>query len=211
MENTFNNLINTGASGILDTTFNNIETAIGMAKNFAQPKIDEKKNQEATIQAIEDAGGNIFDVANYLSTEKEKAVSEAINGKQPTEEELLQKALDWATSEQEKAFAREDAIRKETQEREDNAWQRSIKDMQAAGVNPNLVNASAAASGGGITSATGLNMSQYETTANKLLEEWKTMVEQDFEKNENRKDRYNNIMKGLLNLAGLGIFASKKK
>lgn len=209
--NTFKNLINTGASGILDTTFDNIETAIGMTKDYAQEKIDEKKNQEATVQAIKDAGGSMIDVGKYLGEEKEKAINEAKYGKQPTEEELLEQTLQWAEEQQNKEWERENAIRKETQEREDSALQRWVADAQKAGINANLFSGQGAASGGGITSATGLNMSQYETTANKLLEEWKTMVEQDFERNENRKDRYNKIMTGLLNLAGLGFFAKGRK
>lgn len=198
MTNSFNNLINTGASGILDTTFNNIETAIGLAQD------------KMTISEIGNAVASGVANANPISNELQFQM-QANAEKENQENDTLQQTLQWAEDQQAKEWERENAIRKETQEREDNAWQRAIKDMQAAGVNPNLVNASAAASGGGITSATGLNMSQYETTANKLLEEWKTMVEQDFERNENRKDRYNNIMKGLLNLAGLGIFAGKKK
>ena len=191
----------------MDKTWDNIEIAIGNAKDNVQTKMD----QDETIKDIVDAGGNMYDVMNYVKDEKDKAVSEAINGKQPTEEELLKQTLDWAEKQQNKEWERENEIRKETQEREDSALQRWGADARKAGINPNLFNGQGAASGGGITSATGLNMTQYETVANRLLTEWETMVNQDFERNENKKDRYNNIIKGLLNLAGLGVLAGKKK
>ena len=191
----------------MDKTWDNIEIAIGNAKDNVQTKMD----QDETIKDIVDAGGNMYDVMNYVKDEKDKAVSEAINGKQPTEEELLKQTLDWAEKQQNKEWERENEIRKETQEREDSALQRWVADARKAGINPNLFNGQGAASGGGITSATGLNMTQYETVANRLLTEWETMVNQDFERNENKKDRYNNIIKGLLNLAGLGVLAGKKK
>lgn len=207
-----NNLI----SNQNDTTFQNIENPITSFVNYGQQAIDQaKESVNKQVKFDENFDKILHEVGpvealDYYKSEKEKekqAVLEEVYGK--NEDTTLQDTLKWAEEQQAKEWAREDALRKETQEREDNAWQRAVKDMQAAGINPNLVNASAAASGGGITSATGLNMSQYETQANRLLEEWKTMVEQDFEKNENRKDRYNNIMKGLLNIATLGIFAKK--
>lgn len=95
----------------------------------------------------------------------------------------------WYASEREKAWEREDAIRKETQEREDNAWQRAIDDMRAAGINPNLVNASAAQAGGGITTATMGDSNPLVsalTTNGDILEK---MLEQAFEGDENSKNR----------------------
>lgn len=57
-------------------------------------------------------------------------------------------------------WAREDAIRKETQEREDNAISRKIADMRRSGVNVNLAySMNGAESGGGITNATGTDTS----------------------------------------------------
>lgn len=71
----------------------------------------------------------------------------------------LQSYIDFQMQQREEQWAREDAIRKETQAREDNAWQRAVADMEKAGVNPNLVNAGPASSGGGITTASGLDYS----------------------------------------------------
>lgn len=138
-----------------------------------------------------------------------KIVAQKIN---PTagKDTSLEDSMKWAEEQQKKEWEREDQIRKETQEREDTAVQRWVEDVRKAGINPNLFSGTGAASGGGITSATGLNTSKYEAQAERLLTEWETMVEQEFKREENKKDRFNNIMKNLLNLAGLGIFARKR-
>ena len=86
-------------------------------------------------------------------------------------------------------WERADQIRAETQQREDTAWQRSVRDMVKAGINPNLVNATPAESGGGIiatgnTTAEGLTTQITETVG--LLEQ---LIEQNFEGNQNAKDR----------------------
>ena len=138
--------------------------------------------------------------------EKEQAFNEYIYGKDTS----LEDSMKLAEEQQKREWEREDQIRRETQEREDTAVQRWVEDVRKAGINPNLFSGTGAASGGGITSATGLNTSKYEAQAERLLTEWETMVEQEFKREENKKDRFNNIMKRLLNLAGLGIFAGKR-
>lgn len=90
----------------------------------------------------------------------------------------------------EEAYRREDEIRKETQEREDTAYQRAVEDMKKAGINPNIfAGASAAASGGGITNASRKDftkeMSKYEATIELLL----TIINNEFKGSENEKDR----------------------
>lgn len=209
-----NNLI----SNQNDGTFQNVETPIGQAVSLFGQAIDQtKENINNQVKFDENFDKILHEVGpveaiDYYKSEKEKekqAVLDEVYGN--TEDTTLQDTLKWAEEQQAKEWAREDEIRKETQAREDSALQRWVADAQRAGINPNLFSGQGAASGGGITSATGLNMSQYETVANRLLTEWETMVNQEFEKNENKKDRFNNIMRGLLNLAGLGIFASKKK
>lgn len=65
----------------------------------------------------------------------------------------------WLEEDRAARWEREDTIRAETQAREDNAWQRGVRDMQLAGINPNLINATPAASGGGITNSSGIDYS----------------------------------------------------
>ncbi len=104
----------------------------------------------------------------------------------------------WAEEQQQKLWAREDAIRKETQQREDTAWQRSVEDMKKAGINPNLVNAQPAESGGGITQATQMDMS---TIANQMdidSEKIQQLIDQAFEGRENEKKQFMDIFGNLL-------------
>ena len=211
-----NNLI----SNQNDGTFANIENPVTSFANYGQQAIDQaKESVNKKIEKDENFHKILYEVGpveaiDYYKSEEEKekqSVLDEIYGKEPTEEELLQQTLQWAEEQQNKEWMRENEIRRETQEREDNALQRWVEDARKAGINPNLFNGQGATSGGGITSATGLNMSQYETVANRLLTEWETMVNQEFEKNQNKKDRINNIMRGLINLAGLGILAKMKK
>lgn len=90
---------------------------------------------------------------------------------------------------QKEQWAREDAIRKETQAREDTAYQRSVADMLKAGINPNLMNVQPASSGGGITQATGKDLSgllqEIEIQANALQKE----LDRAFQADQNAKDR----------------------
>lgn len=118
-----------------------------------------------------------------------------------------------ALEDQERAWAREDAIRKETQEREDSAWQRAVEDMRKAGVNPNLVNAGPAASGGGITSATGQDYTMQSAKFDRETQELITAIEQEFEMSENQKDRLIDVFGKVLQASGTiaGAKILKKK
>lgn len=106
-------------------------------------------------------------------------------------------------------WAREDAIRKETQEREDTAYSRAIKDLEASGVNVNLFNVSPANSGGGITNATQINYSLYEKEMDKYMQIMEQEFQQNFKGDENSKDRYMDALKSLVSL--IGIYAVYKK
>lgn len=92
-------------------------------------------------------------------------------------------------------WEREDAIRKETQEREDTAYQRAVEDMRKAGINPNLVGINPANSGGGIISATGQNLISTEMSGivSQAIAEINNTVKAD----ENQKDRISDIIKTL--------------
>lgn len=100
----------------------------------------------------------------------------------------------WLEEQQKKQWEREDTIRKETQEREDNAYQRAVKDMQKAGINPNLMNVSAAASGGGITQATGMNYEPYQIEMDKYVALLEQEIDNAFKEDENAKDRFADIL-----------------
>lgn len=120
-----------------------------------------------------------------------------------------QKALD----EQERQWEREDQIREHVEAREDSAWQRAVEDMRKAGVNPNLVNAGPAASGGGITSATGQDYTMQSAEFDRETQELITAIEQEFEMSENQKDRLTELFGKFLQaggtIAGAGILKKK--
>lgn len=119
---------------------------------------------------------------------------------------------DWAKEMQERQWQREDEIRAETQAREDSAWQRAVADMQKAGMNPNLVNAGPAASGGGITSATGIDYTVYEKEMEKELALLEQFIDNEFNASENQKDRLTNLIGRILSMGGLiGAASARKK
>lgn len=95
----------------------------------------------------------------------------------------------------EELWEREDTIRKETQEREDTAYQRAVEDMRKAGINPNLTGVNPANSGGGITQATGQQSITTEMSGiiNQAIAEINNTVKAD----ENQKDRISDIIKTL--------------
>ena len=127
----------------------------------------------------------------------------------------FQNYMDFLLEQQQRQWEREDAIRAETQAREDNAYQRSVEDMLRAGINPNLVgNISPAASGGGITQATGLDMSilgkQIEAESNMLLK----LIEQNWKGDQNDYDRIEGYITSVLQLAGqigMGLLIGRAK
>ena len=131
---------------------------------------------------------------------------ELINHETPTEsqnenpnaEETPQDTREQALEDQARAWAREDKIRQEIEKREDTAYQRAVKDMKAAGINPNLIMAEPAASGGGITSATMPNYSLQTTELNNAIEKAINAIKNDTTISEGEKNRTNEILKTLL-------------
>ena len=101
-------------------------------------------------------------------------------------------------------WAREDAIRKEVQEREDTAYQRSVKDMQKAGINPNLVGVNPAGSGGGITSSTGLDTSLLSEEMSKNLDLYLNEAKQDFEDYQGIWDRIMKVVNNVIGIFNIG-------
>ena len=100
-------------------------------------------------------------------------------------------------------WEREDSIRKETQEREDTAYQRAVEDMRKAGINPELLGVSPASSGGGITSATRKDYSVYTSLLNNQYELLKQEIQNNFQGSENEKDRVLGLLKSVITLAGI--------
>lgn len=97
-------------------------------------------------------------------------------------------------------WAREDAIRAETQAREDTAYSRAIKDLQRSGVNVNLLGSiSPAASGGGITNQTGsidytMTAADYNKTMELVIQE----IENNFKGDQAEKDRFAALLNKLI-------------
>ena len=130
-----------------------------------------------------------------------------------TDENLGINTIDWvkwAEDERNARWEREDAIRKETQEREDTAYQRAVADMRKAGINPNLVGASPAASGGGITQASGTNLDGLMSSMNIDAEKIMQLIENEFKGDEATKDRFMDVFAQIIQTVGL-IMAVKAK
>lgn len=137
-------------------------------------------------------------VKPLIKDETDKNLEYGINAN-----EIIQKGFDNAKKLQEEQWAREDEIRKHVEEREDSAWTRSVRDMINAGINPNLVNASPAASGGGITNATGMDYTLYEKEFDKNLELLMQEIEQNFKGEQADKDRVLKLIQSIITVGGL--------
>ncbi len=104
-------------------------------------------------------------------------------------------------------WQREDEIRKETQEREDTAYQRAVEDMRKAGINPNIGSISAASSGGGITQASG--MQSITTEMSGLVSQAIAEINNNVKVNENQKDRISDIISNLAQMILLKVLLKK--
>lgn len=99
-------------------------------------------------------------------------------------------------------WAREDELTRQLWKREDTAWQRTVADMQKAGVNPNLVGASATSTSQPIQTSTGIDYSAYIKELDKQIELLKQELDQDYKKDENWKDRIWGLIENITGLAG---------
>lgn len=125
-----------------------------------------------------------------------------------------QEYIDFLMQMRNEQWAREDQIRAETQAREDNAYQRATEDMIKAGINPNLVGVNPAASGGGITQATGIDtgMLQKQIDAESAL--LLKMLDLNLKGDEGEKNRIIEMITSLISLGGqlgMGFLLSKSK
>ena len=107
----------------------------------------------------------------------------------------------------EEIWKREDNIRKETQEREDTAYQRAVEDMRKAGINPNLAGISPANSGGGITQASG--MQSITTEMSGIVSQAIAEINNSVKVNENQKDRITDIISNLAQMILLKVLLKK--
>lgn len=128
----------------------------------------------------------------------------------------MQTLIEFLEQDRNARWEREDAIRAETQAREDNAYQRAIDDMQKAGINPNLLgNITPAASGGGITNQAGLDMGALQTELMNQTDILEKMLDMEFKGDENTKDRWlegiSTFAQLFANLAIMKFFKSSSK
>lgn len=164
-------------------------------------------------------GGGFRDEEDHIKTPGEilngaqDILDGILNGKpkpeeQPTIQDTTQNGIESAINgtdimqfmeeQQAKQWEREDAIRAETQAREDTAMQRAVEDARKAGINPNLMNIQPAASGGGITSATGLEYQTYQAEMKEFLTLIEQEIENEFKGDEGKKDRWNQLFSSLI-------------
>lgn len=122
-----------------------------------------------------------------------------------------EKIFAWQEEQQKKLWEREDKIRKEVQDREDNAYQRAVDDMRKAGINPNLINVQPAESGGGITQATGMNMELFKAEISKYLGILETELNNSFKGQENTKDRITDTFTTIMQLFSMYMMFQGKK
>lgn len=173
--------------------------------NVIEEIVPEKLQNEEAInvlrgESIPTIEGETLPATNGIVDETQKNTESQVIGS-----DIMQ----FMEQQQEKQWAREDQIRKEIQAREDNAWQRAVKDMQAAGINPNLVNAAPAASGGGITSATGMNYTPYTEELNEALTLLEQEIDNAFKEDENKKERFMDVIGNVLNIFLASKFLKK--
>ena len=112
--------------------------------------------------------------------------------------------MSFALEQQQRQWDREDAIRKETQEREDSAYQRAVADMRKAGINPNLVGVNPANSGGGITTATGVDYTTWATDFNAKAALLEQEIENAFKGDQAEKERISGLISDII-----GMFSFK--
>lgn len=160
--------------------------------------------------------GNWFIGNGYKSNSQLKDATDENLGTEIIKPIEQPSALNEAIKLRDEEWARADAIRKETQEREDNAYSRKIQDLRNSGVNVNLMgDMSPAPTGGGITNETGsvnyaMAEKEYQAQIDLLMQE----IEQNFQGNQAEKDRIKDIIKSVITagalLGGAGIKAAGK-
>lgn len=224
INNTIDNTLGTNLTEMMDPIASKPELNIKqnntlnpIAKN--ETNIKPKEDTDLTIPKEEPIKENTktktpkeepIEENTETTTPKEEPIEEDIHLDTPQPNIDYEKLLN-------KLWAREDKIRKETQEREDNAYVRAVRDMKNAGINPNLVGINPANSGGGMTSASNVlgtlpqaktaEISKYQAELNaeinKYIAELNNMVKQGTATEGN----ITSIITSLIGTVG-GIFGS---
>lgn len=152
---------------------------------FKRVPIDEITSTLQNNNVLEDNQTRKENIEESKTINQEKA-NETINKIKNDDNELYNTIAEIIKNDRTETWARDDKIRKETQQREDTAYQRAVADLRRAGINPNLINLQPASSGGGIIQTN----SGYETLANNIT---------SF-KNASNEQILNHIDKALSNL-----------
>ncbi len=194
------NAIGTGTPyGII---YNIVRTAQGKTstiENMLQSGINAAKDVGAIVNGVvnpptTESTTPITDSKNSTTEEKKESdlnkspliteSNELENKQEKTIENQENKEIDitkYYEDLQKKYWEREDKIRKETQEREDTAYQRAVEDMRKAGINPNLIGINPANSGGGIIT-TGNVMGNKTSAQNAEIEKMKAQLNNELQK-----------------------------
>ena len=187
---TINQSINRAKKDIINSTITN--TANNGIISGIEAGIETAKDEiKEPIKNITDTITNPIKETYVPSSEENAKTNEDFNanGNSNPIEDAKNEKEDYLN----RIWEREDKIRKETQEREDNAYQRAVADMRKAGINPNLVGINPANSGGGISNAT-----MPESTLNAEISAYSQQLiaelARELELNENKKDRLANIL-----------------
>lgn len=163
-------------------------------KGVLNQVIEEKHNPDTFVGAITE------DLGLIPETKPEQEQSQKIKDETMSGIENSVSGVDydawkqWAEEQQAKQWEREDALRKETQLREDSAYTRAAADMRRAGINPNLTGVNAAQTGGGITSATGISENAWTAQVEEALKLLEQEIDNNFKEDENTKDRVTDII-----------------
>jgi hypothetical protein len=119
--------------------------------------------------------------------------------------------MKWAEEQQKKLWEREDQIRRETQAREDTAYQRAVEDAKKSGINVAAMgNINPAQSGGGITQATGIDQGVITQSMSNDIQKLIKNITNNFEGNENEKDRLQSMLSAGIGALIVGFLKNAK-
>lgn len=224
--NWFNKMVNT-TKGALKNTWNDFKNWVTNTWNETVDNINEGKNVFNDYGNEETTLGNIVNGLNEqigikdLVNNIDKTFKEAkpeYNGMQDKTNESTSPGtneevgaghsfnMEELKALRQEQWDREDAIRAETQAREDNAYQRAVEDMIKAGVNPNLVGVTPAASGGGITQASSIDYTSAELDIEKTLTELENFLDRELNASEGQKNRFSQLISAII----MGLLMKKK-